>query len=188
VWIDGRSVTSPLGLTGEQMTVAVFNVAIQSSYMEVVKAVTEPLGLETLETLSAWSALASATRQKDGVCIDVGGSSTDVMLILAGSVWATASIPLGGSEFTAQIARGLDIAAPEAERLPMVSSVSRNLFGRPCARLYCLFWNIGWSLWGRCYRWLVVGTRCRGNSAYVAAAVFFPILSPCYVRFPGPGR
>jgi cell division protein FtsA len=125
VWIDGRSVTSPLGLTGEQMTVAVFNVAIQSSYMEVVKAVTERLGLETLETLSAWSALASATRQKDGVCIDVGGSSTDVMLILAGSVWATASIPLGGSEFTAQIARGLDIAAPEAERLKLAYGLQR---------------------------------------------------------------
>jgi cell division protein FtsA len=124
-WIDGRSVTSPLGLTGEKMTVAVFNAAIRASYMEAVKAVMERLGLEILEMASGWSALASATRQKDGVCIDVGGSSTDVMLILGGSVWTTASIPLGGSEFTAHIARSLDVSAPEAERLKLAYSLRR---------------------------------------------------------------
>jgi hypothetical protein len=124
-WIDGRSVTSPLGLTGEKMTVAVFNAAIRSSYMEVVKAVTERLGLEILETASAWSALASATRQKEGVCIDVGGSSTDVMLILGEAVWATASIPMGGSEFTAHIARSLEVSTLEAERLKLAYSLRR---------------------------------------------------------------
>lgn len=124
-WIDGRSVTSPLGLSGEKMTVAVFNAAIPSPYMEVVKAVTERLGLEILEIASAWSALASAARQKDGVCIDVGGSSTDVMLIRGGSVWSTVSIPLGGTEFTAHIARSLGVSAPEAERLKLAYSVRR---------------------------------------------------------------
>jgi cell division ATPase FtsA len=124
-WIDGRSVTSPLGLSGEKMTVAVFNAVIPSSYMEVVREVTERLGLEILEIASGWSALASATRQKDGVCIDVGGSSTDVMLILGASVWTAISMPVGASEFTAHIARSLDVSAPEAERLKRAYGLRR---------------------------------------------------------------
>jgi cell division protein FtsA len=129
MWIDGRSVTSPLGLPGTKLSAAVLNVVVPASYSGMVKQVIERLGLEILELASMWRALASAARQKDGVCVDVGGGSTDVVLLREGSAWATRSLPLGGSSFTAHLAGAFDLPWADAERLKLAYS-SGQLEGR----------------------------------------------------------
>jgi len=124
-WVDAQSVTSPVGLQGEKLTAAVFNVVIPASYLRTVKTVTERLGLEILKVASGWRPLALAGGQKDAVCLDVGGSSTDLMLIRGGMAWATASLALGGSGFTAHIAEALEISSADAERLKLAYGLGR---------------------------------------------------------------
>jgi cell division ATPase FtsA len=124
-WIDGQSVTSPVGLQGEKLTAAVFNVVIPASYLRTVKAVTERLGLEIHRVASGWLAMALAGRQRDGVFLDVGGSSTDAMLMRGGMAWATASVAAAGRGFTAHLAKALEISSVDAERLKLAYSSGR---------------------------------------------------------------
>ncbi len=124
-WVDAQSVTSPVGLQGEKLAAAVFNVVAPASYLQTVEAIAERLGLEILKVTSGWRALALAGRQKDAVCLDVGGGSTDVILIRGGKAWATASLPVGGSGFTAHMAEALDISSEDAERLKLAYGLGR---------------------------------------------------------------
>jgi cell division ATPase FtsA len=124
-WIDGRSVTSPVGLQGEKLTAAVFNVVMPGSCLRVVKMVTDRLGLEILKVVSGWRGLALAGGQKDAVCLDVGGVGTDAVIIRAGKAWSTASLAVGGCGFTAHIAEVLDISSADAERSKVAYGLGR---------------------------------------------------------------
>ncbi|HUW95761.1 MAG TPA: cell division FtsA domain-containing protein [Anaerolineae bacterium] len=117
--VDGRSVTSPVGLQGEKVTVTVLNVVVPASYLDVVEAVVAQLGLDILDVRSSWQALASATIGKRAICIDLGGSTTDFMLVQNGEPRATATVALGGRDFTAQLAKALTLSERDAERLKL---------------------------------------------------------------------
>jgi hypothetical protein len=117
--VDGRRVTSPVGLHGDRLEVTVFNVVVPAWYLDGVEAVATQLGLGILDLRSSWRALASATVGKRAICIDVGGSTTDLLLVQNGEPWATASVALGGRDFTAQLAKALTLSYRDAERLKL---------------------------------------------------------------------
>ncbi len=117
--VDGHSVTNPLGFRGQKLTVAVFNVVVSSSYLRAIEAVTKDLGLEVLTKVSGWQALAYMLGEREGICIDVGGKATDIVLVRNGKAWATASLPLGGSSFTKHVAETLGLSWREAESLKL---------------------------------------------------------------------
>jgi cell division protein FtsA len=117
--VDGHSVTNPLGFRGQKLTVAVFNVVVSSSYLRGVEAVTKDLGLEVLTKVSGWQALAYMLGEREGICIDVGGKATDVVLVRNGKAWATASLPLGGSGFTKHVAETFGLSWSDAESLKL---------------------------------------------------------------------
>jgi len=116
VKVDGRNVTTPVGLYGETIAVTVFNVVVPASYGKLLRAVPSQLGLEILDVMSSWQALASAIPERRAVCVDVGGTGTDIVLARSSRAWATARVPLGGAYFTAQIARALQLPESDAER------------------------------------------------------------------------
>lgn len=116
VKVDGRDVTTPVGLHGETIAVTVFNVVVPASYGRLLRAVASQLGLEILDVMSSWQALASAIPERRAVCVDVGGTGTDVVFVRSSRAWATARVPLGGAYFTAQIARALQLPESDAER------------------------------------------------------------------------
>lgn len=123
--VDGRSVTGPAGLHGEKLAATVFNVVAPASYLRGVEAVAEQLGLEILRVSSSWQALASAMLGRQGLCIDVGGSTTDVMMVRNGKTRAAASVPLGGRDFTTRLATTFGLPHEDAERLKLAYSVGR---------------------------------------------------------------
>jgi cell division protein FtsA len=49
--------------------------------------------------------------------LDIGGGTTDLAIFERGSLWHTAVIPVGGDHFTNDIAVGLRMPIPEAEKL-----------------------------------------------------------------------
>lgn len=127
--VDGRSVTDPLGFRGEKLTVTVFNAAVASQYLRGIDAIAERLGLGILRTVSGWQALAAVAGKRRAVAIDVGGTSTDVVLVRNGEVRATANLALGGRHFTDYLAETLDLPWKDAERLKV--AYSRGVKGLP---------------------------------------------------------
>jgi cell division ATPase FtsA len=123
--IDGHGVTDPVGFPGENLAVAVFNVVVLSSHLRAVESIAEDLGLEILSTISGWQALASALGKRDGICIDVGGKATDVVLVRNGKAWGTASLPFGGSDFTKCLGETLGLSWKDAESLKLAFSRGR---------------------------------------------------------------
>ncbi len=117
--VDGHSVTNPVDFRGQNLTVSVFNVVVSSSYLRAVEAIIEDLGLEILTKVSSWQALASALDEREGICIDVGGRSTDILLARNGKAWATASLPFGGSYFTRHLVEAIGLSRKDAESLKL---------------------------------------------------------------------
>jgi len=122
VQIDGRGVTSPIGLHGERLAVTVFNVVAPSAYLRAAESVIEGLGLEILKVTSCWQAVAAAASEKRGICVDLGGTTTGVMLVHGNRALATASLPIGGRDFTTQLAATFDLSDADAERLKIAYS------------------------------------------------------------------
>ena len=123
--VDGRSVTTPVGLYGETIAVTVSNVAVPAPYRTFLRTVASELGLEILGVMSSWQALASAIPDRRAVCIDVGGSGSDIVLVHSSRAWAAARVPLGGLDFTAQIARALRLSPSDAERCKLAYSLGQ---------------------------------------------------------------
>ncbi len=120
--VGGHGVTNPLGFRGEKLTVAVFNVVVSSSYLRAVEALAEDLGLAILTTVSGWQALAYMLAEREGICIDVGGKATDMVLVRNGKAWATASFPFGGRDFTKHLSETFGLAWTDAESLKLAYS------------------------------------------------------------------
>ena len=71
-----------------------------------------------LESLAAAEATLSADERELGVCLlDIGASSSELVVFFEGSVAHTSVVPIGGDHFTNDLAVGLHVTAPEAEWL-----------------------------------------------------------------------
>ena len=71
-----------------------------------------------LEQLAASEAVLTADEKELGVAlVDIGGGTTDIAIFERGSLWHTAVVPIGGDHFTNDIAVGLRMPIPEAEKL-----------------------------------------------------------------------
>jgi cell division protein FtsA len=84
--------------------------AVEDCGVKVSRVVLEPLA-------SAEACLMDSDRQNGVVLIDVGGGTTDIAVFLKGALTHTAVIPIGGEGFSADLAYGLKIPQPRAEKI-----------------------------------------------------------------------
>jgi len=71
-----------------------------------------------LNQIAAATSTLTPDEQELGVgLIDIGGGTTEVAIFERGSLWYTAIVPLGGDNFTNDIAVGLRTPIPEAEKI-----------------------------------------------------------------------
>jgi cell division protein FtsA len=121
--LDGsEGVTQPIGLAARKVTMrahvvsgAVSSIqnllhAVEDCGVKVSRVVLEPLA-------SAEACLMDSDRQNGVVLIDVGGGTTDIAVFLKGALTHTAVIPIGGEGFSADLAYGLKIPQPRAEKI-----------------------------------------------------------------------
>jgi cell division protein FtsA len=121
--VDGQEgILDPLGLEGRRLEAKVHIVtAAVTSAHNIVRCVNRA-GLEVedivLEQLASGEAtLTAEERELGAVIIDIGGGTTDIALLTGNSVKHTAVLAVGGNHITSDLAFGLNILAPEAERL-----------------------------------------------------------------------
>src|SRR5207302_1020629 len=89
VRVDGYPVTNPVGFTGKNLEVTVFNTFAPMTHIDAVETVVRELDLELAAAVAQPYALARACANEEiwaegGIFVDVGGGTTDVALIRDG--------------------------------------------------------------------------------------------------------
>ncbi|MFN3330134.1 MAG: cell division protein FtsA, partial [Pyrinomonadaceae bacterium] len=121
--VDGQDgIIEPVGMTGARLESRVHVVTSPSAGRQnLVKAI-HNAGLEiekmTLEPLAAAeSTLTDDDKEYGAALVNMGSEITSLMIFERGAVRHTAIFPFGGMYFTRDIAHGLRVSIPEAERI-----------------------------------------------------------------------
>ena len=120
VRVDGYPVTNPVGFTGKNIEVTVFNTFAPMTHIDAIETVVRELDLELAAAVAQPYALARACASEEtwaegGIFVDVGGGTTDVALIRDGGVEGTRMFNLGGRAFTRRLALAFGLSYEEAE-------------------------------------------------------------------------
>ncbi len=112
----------PVGMVGSRLEVNLHIATSSASAQQSIVTCANRAGLEITETvfeaLAAAEATLSADERELGVCLlDVGASTSELVVFFEGSVAHTSVVPIGGDHFTNDLAVGLHATAPEAEWL-----------------------------------------------------------------------
>ncbi|NIM58123.1 MAG: cell division protein FtsA [Candidatus Aminicenantes bacterium] len=115
-------IKDPLGMSGIKLEVNVHIVTSATTSVQNLKTCIERAGIEIERVVLNQIASSNSTLTHDemelGVgMIDMGGGTTEVAIFERGSLWYTSVIPIGGDNFTNDIAVGLRTPIPEAERI-----------------------------------------------------------------------
>lgn len=117
---DQPGIHDPVGMVGSRLEVNLHISICSGSAIQSIVTCANKAGLEVTESVFEGIAAAEATISGDerelGVClIDIGASSTELVVFFEGSVAHTSVIPIGGDHFTNDLAVGLHVTPPEAE-------------------------------------------------------------------------
>src|SRR2546429_7086379 len=119
VRVDGYPVTNPVGFTGKNLEVTVFNTFAPMTHIDAIETVVRELDLELAAAVAQPYALARACANEEvwaegGIFVDVGGGTTDVALIRDGGGEGPRMFNLGGRAFTRRPARAFGPSYAEA--------------------------------------------------------------------------
>src|SRR5258707_5242125 len=120
VRVDGYPVTNPVGFTGKNLEITVFNTFAPMTHINAIDTVVRELDLELASAVAQPYALARACASEEvwsegGIFVDVGGGTTDVALVRDGGVEGTRMFNLGGRAFTRRLALAFGLSYEEAE-------------------------------------------------------------------------
>ena len=123
--LDGsEGVKNPIGLAARKVTMRAHVVSGAVSSIQNLLRIVEDCGVKVsrvvLEPLaSAEACLLDSEREAGVVLIDIGGGTTDLAAFLGGALTHTAVIPIGGENFSSDVAYGLEITHQKAEELKL---------------------------------------------------------------------
>jgi cell division protein FtsA len=118
--IDGYPVSNPIGFTGAQVEIQLFNAFAPMVHLGALQSVADALGLQLLGVIAEPYAVATCLDAGElgdagAVFIDIGGGTTDVALVRGGGISGTKMLALGGRAFTKGIAERLGVSFADAE-------------------------------------------------------------------------
>jgi cell division protein FtsA len=115
-------IKDPLGMSGIKLEVNVHIVTGAITSVQNLKTCIARAGIEieqiVLNQIATSHAILTHDEMELGVgLIDIGGGTTEVAIFERGSLWYTSVIPIGGDNFTNDIAVGLRTPIPDAEKI-----------------------------------------------------------------------
>ena len=113
---------APVGMTGARLEVNVHIITSGATQTQNIVSCVNRAGVDVIDSVIEQIAAAEAVLTPDekelGVAlVDIGGGTTDIAIYERGSLWHTAVIGVGGDHFTSDIAVGLRMPIPDAEKL-----------------------------------------------------------------------
>lgn len=121
--IDGQDgINEPIGMHGYRLEVETHIITASAASVENIRKCVEATGVKVkafvLNPLaSAEVVLTEAERQLGVMVCDIGGGTTDLAVYINNNVWYTTVIPIGGDLITSDIAYGLRLSLPDAEKV-----------------------------------------------------------------------
>ena len=121
--IDGQmGIFDPIGMSGVRLEASVFIVTASTSVIQNAVKCVQRAGLKIsgliLQQLASAMAVLSADEKNLGVCVvDIGGGTCDMISFYQGSVIHAGLLPVGGHNFTHDVAIGLKTTQTFAETL-----------------------------------------------------------------------
>ena len=115
-------IKDPLGMNGIKLEVNVHIVTGAIMLIQNLRTCVGRAGIQiekiVLNQIATSEAVLTHDEMELGVgLIDIGAGTTEVAIFERGSLWYTSIIPLGGDNFTNDIAVGLRTAIPDAEKI-----------------------------------------------------------------------
>lgn len=122
--IDGYPVSNPIGFTGAQLEIAIFNAFAPMVHLEALQSVATALGLQLLGVIAEPYAVATCLGPGEigdagALFVDIGGGTTDVALVRGGGIAGTKMLALGGRAFTKGIADRFGLPFDRAEQVKL---------------------------------------------------------------------
>lgn len=121
--INGQNgITDPRGMGGVRLEADVRIITGSATFVQNFMKTCERAGLEVIDIVlkpfaTAEAVLTDDERSLGAAVVDIGGGTTEVAIFHEGNLCHTSVIPVGGNNFTNDIAIGLRTPAPEAEKL-----------------------------------------------------------------------
>ena len=117
-----RGIRQPAGMFGARLEARVHIVTASRPALDNVEKTLQLAGVVLGEFVlvplaSATAVLTPDEREHGAIVLDVGGGTTDVLVVVDGGVLASGVIGLGGHNITSDVAYGLRTSPREAERL-----------------------------------------------------------------------
>jgi cell division protein FtsA len=128
--IDGYPVSNPIGFTGAQVELHLFNAFAPMVHLGALQSVANALEVELLGVIAEPYAVATCLDPGEmgdagAVFIDIGGGTTDVALVRGGGISGTKMLALGGRAFTKGLVERLGVSFADAERAKLEEPESR---------------------------------------------------------------
>jgi cell division protein FtsA len=119
---DQDGIKDPLGMSGIKLEVNVHIITGAITSVQNLRTCVARGGIEieqvVLNQIATSSSILTHDEMELGVgLIDIGGGTTEVAIFERGSLWYTSVIPIGGDNFTNDIAVGLRTPIPDAEKI-----------------------------------------------------------------------
>lgn len=119
---DQDGIKEPVGMSGVRLEARVHMVTASTPSIQNIIKCAERCDLHVaevvLQPLASASAVLSEDEREIGVAlVDIGGGTSDIIVYVDGAVVHTSVIPIGGINFTNDVATGLRTPMAEAERL-----------------------------------------------------------------------
>lgn len=131
--LDGQGgIKDPVGLSGRRLEVKVTIVTGAIAAVQSLMRACEHAGVSVSDIILQPIASAEATvsqreRERGVALVDIGGGTTDIAVYQDGWLVRTAVLGIGGNHFTNDLAIGLEVSFPEAERIKkLFGSVQRD--------------------------------------------------------------
>ncbi|MEP7081863.1 MAG: cell division FtsA domain-containing protein [Chloroflexota bacterium] len=122
--IDGYPVSNPIGFTGAEVELHLFNAFAPMVHLGALQSAATALGLELLGVIAEPYAVATCLAPGElgdagAVFVDIGGGTTDVALVRGGGIVGTKMLALGGRAFTKGLADRFGVSFAEAETVKL---------------------------------------------------------------------
>jgi len=121
--VDGNDgISQPVGMHGYRLEVEVHIITAGEATVENLRQCVEQAGVEissfVLNPLASAEVVLNNTERDMGVVVcDIGGGTSDLGIYIAGDVWHTSVLPVGGNHITNDIAHGLRLPISQAEEV-----------------------------------------------------------------------
>ena len=99
-------------ILGDQHPIETLQAAVQAAGIGISGLIVEPVG-------AAEAVLTDAEREEGVIMVDIGGGTTDIAVFYEGSIIHTAVLPIGGYQFTNDIAISFNATYKESERVKL---------------------------------------------------------------------